>query len=245
VSYSTVCPIYLLDGAHRGPALHLRERGVSCTATPAFGDIDNDGLPEVVAVYIDGGVFRLKAFEHDGTLKWTNTTDGASASQFYRESGAIAIHDLDADGDAEIVFNHEVYDHEGKLLWEKINPNPGELEATTAADLDGDGKLEVITGHSAYRWDGTQVLRELPDDHLASRSRRSATSTTTPTRRFSSPPARACGWSSTPARSSGARPRRPACPPAPTSCGSAPAPIHDFDGDLKPEWASSSRPPTP
>ena len=107
--------------------------GSAAAATLAFGDIDNDGLPEIVAVYIDN-----------------NKTDGANASQFYRESGAIAEHDLDADDDAEIVFNHELYDHESKLLWEKVNPMPGELEATTAVDLDGDSKLEVITVHSDY-----------------------------------------------------------------------------------------------
>ena len=52
------------------------------------------------------------------------------------------MHDLDADGYVEIVFNHEVYDHNGNVLLEQNNPNPGELECTTAADLDG-GELGV------------------------------------------------------------------------------------------------------
>ncbi|HWB81071.1 MAG TPA: VCBS repeat-containing protein, partial [Nannocystaceae bacterium] len=135
---------------------------VSCTATPALGDIDNDGLPEIVAIWNSGGVYRVKAFEHDGTPKWVNLTDGGTADQFYRESGAIALHDLDADGDVEIIFNHEVYDHEGTLLWEYPNPAPGELEATTAADLDEDGTLEVITGHSAYRAGGQVYFENYP-----------------------------------------------------------------------------------
>jgi hypothetical protein len=120
VSYSTVCPIYLLDGLTG--AMHFTFPGVSCTATPAFADIDSDGLPEIVAVWNHDGVYRIKAFEHDGTMKWANQIDGGQAQQFARESGAIAIHDLDADGDAEIVFNHEVYDHNGVLLWEHPNP---------------------------------------------------------------------------------------------------------------------------
>jgi hypothetical protein len=163
ISYGTTCYIHVIDGETGienfaiGP-----EQLVSCTATPAFGDIDADGLPEIVAVWNAGGVYRLKTFEHDGTPKWTNMTDGDAADQFFRESGAIALHDLDADGDVEIVFNHEVYDHLGTLLWQYPNPQPGELEASTAADLDGDGQLEVITGHSAYHAGGAVYFENYP-----------------------------------------------------------------------------------
>jgi hypothetical protein len=163
ISYGAICEVHVLDGATG--AVHYaipNSESVSCFATPAFADIDNDGLPEIVAVYNSAGIYRLKAFEHDGTLKWTNATDGGNAEQFSRESGAVAIHDLDADGDAEIIFNHEVYDHEGKLLWEKPNPQPGELEASVGVDLDGDGKMEVVTGHSAYHHDGTVYYEKYP-----------------------------------------------------------------------------------
>ncbi|MBL4685442.1 MAG: VCBS repeat-containing protein [Nannocystaceae bacterium] len=163
IGYGTACYVYFIDGATGIAHFSIPPSElVSCTATPAFGDIDNDGLPELVTVYNDGGVFRIKVFEHDGTVKWANTTDGGSAAQFQRESGAIALHDLDADGDVEIIFNHEVYDHLGNLLWEHPNPAPGELEATTAADLDGDGQMEVITGHSAYRADGSVYYENSP-----------------------------------------------------------------------------------
>jgi len=156
VSYGTFCFIHVLDGATG--ALHFSiplSEQVSCTGTPAFGDIDNDGLPEIVALWNDGGQFRLKAFEHDGTLKWANVTDNAAADQFSRESGSVALHDLDADGDVEIVFNHEVYDHNGVMLWSANNPVPGEGEASVGVDLDGDGDMEVVTGHAAYHHDGS------------------------------------------------------------------------------------------
>ena len=163
ISYGTTCYIHVLDGETGIEHFSIPpSAGVSCTATPAFGDIDGDGLPEIVAVWNNAMVYRLMAFEHDGTVKWQNTTDGGMADQFYRESGAIALHDLDADGDVEIVFNHEVYDSSGTLLWQYPNPGPGELEATTAADLDGDGQLEVITGHSAYHADGTLYFENFP-----------------------------------------------------------------------------------
>ncbi|MCA9719594.1 MAG: VCBS repeat-containing protein [Myxococcales bacterium] len=163
VSYGTLCYIHVIDGETGIEHFNIPpSEMVSCTATPAFGDIDNDGLPEIVAVWNNGGVFRVKAFEHDGTVKWTNNTDGGNAAQFYRESGAVALHDLDADGDVEIIFNHEVYDHLGTLLWEVPNPAPGELEATAAADLDGDGLMEVVTGHSAYHHDGSLYFENYP-----------------------------------------------------------------------------------
>ncbi len=163
ISYGTTCFVHILDGETGVEHFSiLPTESVSCTATPALGDIDGDGLPEIVAIWNAGGVFRLKAFEHDGTVKWANTTDGDAAAQFYRESGAVALHDLDADRDVEIVFNHEVYDHLGTLLWQYPNPSPGELEASTAADLDGDGTMEVITGHSAYRAGGQVYFENYP-----------------------------------------------------------------------------------
>ena len=164
ISYSSDCYVHILDGETGVEHFNIPpSEKVSCVATPAFGDIDDDGLPELVTVWNSpGGVFRLKAFEHDGTVKWTNQTDGDSASQFQRQSGAVAIHDLDADGSPEIVFNHEVYDNQGNMLWEKINPQPGELEASVAVDLDDDGQLEVLTGHSAYRFDGTLYFDNYP-----------------------------------------------------------------------------------
>jgi hypothetical protein len=153
--YGAVCEIHMLDGATGGAALRdpVDGEGVVPGHYPAFGDIDSDGLPEIVAVWNHDGVYRIKAFEHDGTVKWANQIDGGTAHQFARESGAIALHDLDADGDVEIVFNHEVYDHNGNLLlWEHPStrwPRRGRVRAT-AVDLDGDGMLEVVTGHAAY-----------------------------------------------------------------------------------------------
>jgi hypothetical protein len=159
VNYGLACSVYVLDGATG--AMHVRipdSEGVSCVGTPAFADIDGDGAPEIVAPTILGGQNGVKAFEHDGTPKWTAPNAGEGATQTFWQGAAVAIHDLDADGDAEIVVGHAVFDHEGELLWEHPNPEQAEGEASTAADLDGDGMLEVITGHAAYRHDGTVIF---------------------------------------------------------------------------------------
>jgi len=143
--------IYLLDGATG--SLHLQfAAAVDSTVTPALGDIDGDGLPEIVSAGTDG---RLLAFEHDGTVKWQGTTQWpGSASLNDHYSGAVALADLDQDGDVEIITGNMLSDHDGNLLW--IAPQPsGNWSATTAADLDGEPGLEVVLGHAAYHADGT------------------------------------------------------------------------------------------
>jgi hypothetical protein len=137
--------IYVLDGATG--SLHFRiETEVDHTVTPAVGDIDGDGLPDIVTARVGG---QLIAFGHDGSVKWEGT-DAWSAAY----SGAIALADLDNDGTVEIIAGNFVTDHLGNRLWTAPSP-AGNWSATAAADLDGDGTLEVVLGHAAYHHDGS------------------------------------------------------------------------------------------
>lgn len=154
--------IHVLDGA-TGQEHFFIATTVDGWVTPAIGDIDNDGLPEIVAATPGGflGPSALMAFEHDGTLKWTST------DKFnHDQGGAVALGDLDNDGDVEIVCDDLVLDHEGKTLF--IAPEQAlwdfafHATATTLADLDGDLDLEVILGQAAYHHDGT-VYYNNPD----------------------------------------------------------------------------------
>lgn len=120
--------IYVLDGATG--AQHFM---IACRRShrhPALGDIDNDGLPEIIAAIVGG---NLIAFEHDGALKWQSASAWPEAY-----SGAIALADVDNDGDVEIVAGNRLYDHNGLLLWTAPQP-AGNWSATAAADLDDDG----------------------------------------------------------------------------------------------------------
>jgi hypothetical protein len=67
--------------------------------------------------------------------------------------GALALADLDADGDVEIFAGSSVADHTGMQLWTGFDQ--GAYAASTAADLDDDGDLEVILSNRAYHHDGT------------------------------------------------------------------------------------------
>lgn len=97
--------------------------GVQPAGSIAVGDIDNDGLPEIIAgrwhdTQQQGGLIAL---EHDGTLKWKSTATrdgGAIPHQFDFWWGGPSIADLDGDGTPEIVVGAMVFDHNGGLEWD-------------------------------------------------------------------------------------------------------------------------------
>jgi hypothetical protein len=144
--------IYVLDGA-TGALINQFAVPVDHTVTPAIGDIDGDGIPEIVSANTSG---YLVAFENDGTFKWEGDWVWAGDEVHNGTySGAVALADLDEDGDVEIVTGNMVSDHEGVHLWTAPQQS-GKWSATTAADLDGEPGLEVVLGHAAYHADGTQ-----------------------------------------------------------------------------------------
>ena len=217
--------IYVLDGATGAEKLRF-ETVVDGTVTPALGDIDGDGLPEIVTAEPSGA---FVAFEHDGTPKWREGMWGAAAY-----SGAIALADLDQDGDVEIVAGNIVLDHLGQLLWQAPQP-AGNWSATTVADLDGDGPMEVILGHAAYHHDGTEYylaaigpgypqVANLDGDPepeiLVTNTGGLALLEHDGTVVYAD--------------------RRPTGDPAGYTTWLRPATIHDFDGDGRPEYAVSS-----
>jgi hypothetical protein len=120
---------------------------VHAPATPAIGDIDGDGMSEIVTL---DAAQHLVAFEHDGTPIWTGPTPLALAS-------GVALADLDNDGDVEIVADNHVADHLGQPVFTAAQP-AGNWSATAAADMDDDGDLEVVLGHAAYHHDGTPLF---------------------------------------------------------------------------------------
>ncbi len=138
--------IYLLAG-DTGVQELMIPTTVDGTVTPAIGDIDHDGIPDIITVDQTG---KLYAFNHDGTVKWGPA--GQWSGDWY--SGAIALADLDNDGNVEIIGGNTVWDDHGNVKW--VAPSEqATWNATAAADLDGDGKLEVVLGSAAYHSDGT------------------------------------------------------------------------------------------
>ena len=138
---------------------------VTSIETPALADIDGDGVVEIVTVEIDDSVpfidnppARLVAFHADGSTVMTGAWNMAGHSVTL---GAVAIADLDGDGDGEIMADGDVFDHLGNLLWAAPDYGGG---VATAADLDGDGDLEVVTGPRAYHHDGSVYFDAIPGE---------------------------------------------------------------------------------
>jgi outer membrane protein assembly factor BamB len=110
-------------------------------------DIDNDGVPEVLAGVSN---MRLHCYDADGRERWKHRTDWGIVRTF------TAV-DLNADGRKEIIGGTDllsavssvrIVDFDGverrKALW-----NQGwtaQLRSLLVADVDGDGKLEICCG---------------------------------------------------------------------------------------------------
>ena len=124
------------DGAE---LLNIGNQNINGTAGIAGGDIDGDGIVELVTVTSSGSV---KAFEHDGTLKWATPVLNVSKYQY------PAIADMNADGTPEVIFGRAILNADGSL---RGNAAHGVgRSASVVADLDDDGDQELIGGNAIY-----------------------------------------------------------------------------------------------
>jgi hypothetical protein len=115
-------------------------------STPAIGDLDGDGMPEIV---IAGGN-QLWCLEHDGTTKWTApVTD---------ESGATgaSIFDFEGDGQPEVVYIDEVemvaYDGATGAIkfYSTEHASNTMFDYPVVADIDGDEHAEILVCHQGF-----------------------------------------------------------------------------------------------
>jgi hypothetical protein len=145
--------LYVLDGA-TGQEHFTLPVNLDPSTTPAVGDIDSDGLPEIVAAAGTPFAASLVAFEHDGTMKWTSNqvfVPGVAA--------AVGIGNFDNAGFPEVYVNGLVVrGNDGQVILNapaQAGLISTQLQAPAAADLDGDGDLELVRGQDAYHLDGT------------------------------------------------------------------------------------------
>jgi uncharacterized repeat protein (TIGR01451 family) len=131
-------------------------------SSPAVGDLDGDGEPEVI-----GSPYTIFVLEGaTGNLKW-HMPSGHDRSQpdagsVGRTWPGIGLADVDGNGDLEIVTAHSggyvsVYNHAGYFEpgWPQ-HPTDRELRGLSLYDLDQDGSLEIIVtaaiGNATNTW---------------------------------------------------------------------------------------------
>ena len=133
------------------------------STTPAIGDLDGDGIPEIVShLSSTGGVvaFKWDAAKKTYATWWSSTaTDSPGITHW----DGPAIHDLDGDGKPEVLSASEVYSGQ---TGQRLNPGQslynnavGVGNFAVAADVDGDGKIELVAG-PVYRWNGSTKVWE-------------------------------------------------------------------------------------
>ena len=139
----------------------------------ALGDLSGDGRPEIVAAREIGG---LVAWTWDGgDDQWEVYWETASTfGDLLCNWAGPSIHDLDDDGQPEVLHLSAVYDgQDGTALDETLAPTAIEPRSTNAipvvADVDADGLPELIGGAFRYAWDigNTQWVAEGAQMHTA------------------------------------------------------------------------------
>ena len=168
IKNSVFLTIFLLFIAFQGgnaeaqfvPDVWPQDTGAPVNSSPALGDIDNDGILEIV---IGSDNNKVYAWKPDGTLMpgWPVTTGDS-----VRSSPALA--DLNGDGYLDIVvgsFDNKVYawNFHGTLLpgWPAVTGSVI-YSSPAVGDIDGDQLPEVVVGsfdNKVYAWnaDGTVV----------------------------------------------------------------------------------------
>ncbi len=157
--------LYALDGV-TGSLHWASEQRIRGTVTPALADIDGDDRVEIVALAPGTDETmeypsRLVVFENDGSMAWISAEFDSTWAD------AVALADLDADGDAEIMVADRVFDSRGNVefIAAGVGREDSEPLMPFAVNLDGDGDLEVIWARGAYHHDGTPVFEDLDRDH--------------------------------------------------------------------------------
>jgi hypothetical protein len=123
------------------------------SSSPAIGDLDGDGLPEVCVGGTSAAVVCLTMqIGADPVFRF-------AAGSEIRNYSCPSIADLDGDGMAEVISGREFVDASGTVFATGTGGSgQGSVGASIAVDWDGDGELEVATGNTIYRRDGSILM---------------------------------------------------------------------------------------
>jgi hypothetical protein len=138
--------------------------GFAAGLSTALGDVDGNGTIEIFAVTGEGAIVVVVG-KGKVIAQSTDTITGASGNSF-GWGGALAIADMNHDGNVEIAYGANVFtvDMQAKTITKLFDGGTtfsGDISRpiSTFVDLENDmeGNLELLVGSALYRYDGTTV----------------------------------------------------------------------------------------
>ncbi len=139
--------------------IHDPAHPVVAASPPAIGDLDGDGLPEIVTQRAVTGLVAFTWNPGTQTYETMWTSDGQSSLSSVSRWDGPALHDLDNDGLPEVISGGEVYDGVTgtRLNPGQIMPNGNAGVLSVVGDLDKDFVPDLIA-NEVYSWNmGTNV----------------------------------------------------------------------------------------
>lgn len=129
----------------------------------AVGDIDNDGLVEIIAPGLQGFV---TAYSNTGTVKWSIREYSAFE---WGGGNAASIADLNADGNPEVIVGKAIISGTGTTIGvgeHGSGSSAARGSISSVADVNLDGFQNVIVGNAIYNHDGSTLCHNEQEDGL-------------------------------------------------------------------------------